>query len=103
MLANPEPWMTEGSCHALVETLGGRERDRLFFPSPGEPTRQAKAMCFDCPVRQDCLDFAQTNGIRYGIWGGTSERERRRMRREMALGPAPRSAELTPRRRAVTA
>jgi WhiB family redox-sensing transcriptional regulator len=89
VIANPEPWIAQGACHGLVETIGPRERDRLFFPSRGEPTKRAKAMCADCPVRQECLDHALREGIHYGIWGGTSERERRTMRRELGITAPP--------------
>jgi hypothetical protein len=85
MLADREPWMAEGACRGLAETLGGRERDRLFYPTRGEPTKRAEAMCADCPVRQECLDFALRNGMHFGIWGGMSESERQRMRREMRI------------------
>ena len=53
----------------------------LFFPERGKSTREAKAVCRACPVREECLDFAMRNGERFGIWGGLSERERRRLRR----------------------
>jgi len=53
----------------------------LFFPERGASTRKAKAICAQCEVRVDCLDFAIRNGEKFGIWGGMSERERRRVRR----------------------
>lgn len=56
----------------------------LFFPARGESTREAKAVCAGCVVRDDCLEFALTNAERFGIWGGHSERERRRMRHQRA-------------------
>lgn len=57
----------------------------LFFPERGASTREAKAVCRGCVVREDCLDYALANGEKFGIWGGLSERERRRLRRERAL------------------
>lgn len=57
----------------------------LFFPERGASTREAKAVCRGCVVREDCLDYALANGEKFGIWGGMSERERRRLRRERAL------------------
>lgn len=54
----------------------------LFFPERGEDVAPAKAVCAGCPVREDCLDYALDNGERHGIWGGLSERERRRIRRD---------------------
>jgi WhiB family redox-sensing transcriptional regulator len=53
----------------------------LFFPERGSSTREAKEVCRGCVVREDCLEFALTNGEKFGIWGGLSERERRRIRR----------------------
>lgn len=54
----------------------------LFFPERGASTRKAKAICAECEVRQECLDYAIEIGEKFGIWGGMSERERRRVRRE---------------------
>ena len=62
----------------------GADQD-LFFPERGASTRKAKAICGACSVREDCLEFAITNGERFGIWGGLSERERRKIRRQRAL------------------
>ena len=57
----------------------------LFFPERGASTREAKEVCRGCVVRPDCLEFALANGEKFGIWGGMSERERRRIRRQRAL------------------
>jgi WhiB family redox-sensing transcriptional regulator len=57
----------------------------LFFPERGASTREAKEVCRGCVVREDCLEYALTNGEKFGIWGGLSERERRRIRRQRAL------------------
>jgi WhiB family redox-sensing transcriptional regulator len=57
----------------------------LFFPERGASTREAKEVCRGCVVREDCLDYAITNGEKFGIWGGMSERERRRVRRARVL------------------
>lgn len=57
----------------------------LFFPERGASTREAKEVCRGCVVREDCLEFALANGEKFGIWGGMSERERRRIRRQRAL------------------
>jgi WhiB family redox-sensing transcriptional regulator len=57
----------------------------LFFPERGVPTREAKAVCSGCVVREECLEYALANGEKHGIWGGTSERERRGIRRQRAL------------------
>jgi WhiB family redox-sensing transcriptional regulator len=52
----------------------------LFFPERGASTREAKEVCKGCVVRDDCLEYALANGEKFGIWGGMSERERRRIR-----------------------
>jgi WhiB family transcriptional regulator, redox-sensing transcriptional regulator len=57
----------------------------LFFPERGASTKEAKAVCRGCTVRDDCLEYALANGEKFGIWGGLSERERRRLRRQRAL------------------
>ena len=54
----------------------------LFFPERGSPGDSAKRVCVDCDVRLDCLEYALANGERYGIWGGLTERERTRLRRQ---------------------
>jgi WhiB family redox-sensing transcriptional regulator len=51
-----------------------------FFPEKGGSTREAKRVCAGCPVRMQCLEYALGNDERFGIWGGLSERERRRIR-----------------------
>jgi WhiB family redox-sensing transcriptional regulator len=52
----------------------------LFFPERGESAGPARQVCAACPVRQPCLDYAISNRIVYGIWGGLTERERRALR-----------------------
>jgi WhiB family redox-sensing transcriptional regulator len=53
-----------------------------FFPEKGGSTREAKKVCRGCEVRAECLEYALERDERFGIWGGLSERERRRLRRE---------------------
>jgi WhiB family transcriptional regulator, redox-sensing transcriptional regulator len=62
------------------------EDPELFFPvtdvGPGaRQTAEAKAVCARCPVREQCLRYALDNGLDHGIFGGTSERERRTLTR----------------------
>jgi WhiB family transcriptional regulator, redox-sensing transcriptional regulator len=52
----------------------------LFFPVRGESAEPARQVCAACPVRQPCLDYAVSNAITDGIWGGLTERERRALR-----------------------
>lgn len=58
----------------------------LFFPERGASTREAKEVCRGCVVRAECLEYALTNSEKFGIWGGLSERERRRIRRARSVG-----------------
>lgn len=74
-------WRDYGTCRTRP--------DINFFPERGENTRPAKVLCATCPVRDVCREVALANGERYGIWGGLSERERRRIRRQRGLEGAP--------------
>ncbi len=70
-------WQDEANCLGVDPDL--------FFPERGASTREAKEVCRGCVVRLECLEFALTNGEKFGIWGGLSERERRRLRRQRAI------------------
>ncbi len=68
--------------------LGWQERalcaqtdPEAFFPEKGGSTREAKKVCASCDVRSECLDYALEHDERFGIWGGLSERERRKLKR----------------------
>lgn len=52
----------------------------VMFPTRGQDVRAAKAVCAGCTVTEACLDYALTHGEHHGIWGGKSERERRKLR-----------------------
>jgi WhiB family transcriptional regulator, redox-sensing transcriptional regulator len=54
-----------------------------FFPEKGGSTREAKRICTGCEVRGECLEYALQHDERFGIWGGLSERERRRLKRSV--------------------
>ena len=68
-------WMPAGLCRGMDP----QHAARVFFPVQGESQAPARAVCADCPVRAACLDYGMDEN--YGVWGGTSERERRRLRR----------------------
>jgi WhiB family redox-sensing transcriptional regulator len=83
-------WRDLGACQGMPIDL--------FFPERGDSTEEAKEVCRGCVVRAQCLEYALENSERFGIWGGTSERQRRRMRRARRTGerrhrPGPRLAE----------
>ena len=54
----------------------------IFYPASDEEAEAAKAVCGVCPVRQPCLEFALANRERDGVWGGATEKERRRILRQ---------------------
>jgi WhiB family redox-sensing transcriptional regulator len=80
-------WQFDAACR-------GANAD-LFFPSADEDDSAAVAICRGCQVRLACLSFALERGERYGIWGGTNEKERARMtpeERERVLAAAREAA-----------
>ncbi|HEV3354445.1 MAG TPA: WhiB family transcriptional regulator [Acidimicrobiales bacterium] len=56
----------------------------IFYPANAEEEAEALSICATCPVRAQCLDYAIRNRETYGIWGGTTPEQRRRIRREQA-------------------
>ena len=76
------PWVTLAACRGL-----SRDRFDLFFPDKHDSTAAAngRAVCKTCTVREECLTYSLDEGIRDGIWGGMSERERRPVRKARSL------------------
>jgi WhiB family redox-sensing transcriptional regulator len=72
-------WMMQGNCRLYPPAM--------FFPSDGVGVDKARKICVGCPVSELCLEYALENRIDHGVWGGCSERERRRIlkRRRLAL------------------
>jgi WhiB family transcriptional regulator, redox-sensing transcriptional regulator len=66
-------WMAEGKCKEMAPSV--------FFPSDGLGVLAAQRICAECPVAAACLEYALDNRIDHGVWGGKSERERRRLLR----------------------
>ena len=64
------------------QALCAQTDPEAFFPEKGGSTREAKRVCRSCEVRAECLEYALEHDERFGIWGGMSERERRRLKRE---------------------
>ena len=75
-------WMRRGNCR--------EEPPSLFFPNDGAGVDVARQLCATCPVKEPCLEYALRNRIDHGVWGGTSERERRRILRQRRLDAAAR-------------
>ncbi|EEJ54275.1 WhiB family transcriptional regulator [Mobiluncus mulieris] len=67
-----------------AQALCAQTDPEAFFPEKGGSTREAKAVCAQCEVREQCLEYALANDERFGIWGGLSERERRRFKRRVS-------------------
>ena len=63
------------------QALCAQTDPEAFFPEKGGSTREAKRVCLTCEVRGDCLEYALGNDERFGIWGGMSERERRKLKK----------------------
>ena len=72
-------WMQHGNCRNYPPAT--------FFPSDGVGVDIARKLCESCPVKQPCLEYALTERVDHGVWGGCSERERRRIlkRRRQAV------------------
>ncbi len=70
-------WMAEGTCRLYPPNK--------FFPSDGAGVERARKICATCPVVSECLDYALTHRIEHGVWGGCSERERRRILKRRRL------------------
>ena len=73
-------WMSEGKCRIHPPAV--------FFPSDGAGVERAQAICNRCPVAERCLGYALEFRIEHGVWGGASERERRRILRRKKLDVA---------------
>jgi len=63
------------------DSLCAQTDPEAFFPEKGGSTRDAKKICASCEVKSQCLEYALQNDERFGIWGGLSERERRKLRK----------------------
>ena len=81
------------------QALCAQTDPETFFPEKGGSVKPAKRVCMACPVRAECLEWALETGERYGIWGGLSERERRKVKKQRddaKRAPAQPAAEQEP-------
>ena len=76
---SPTAWMGEGNCRDYPPAT--------FFPSDGVGVEVAKRICATCPVAAQCLEYALDNHIDHGVWGGASERQRRRLLKGRRTAP----------------
>ncbi len=72
-MSDDESWMAEGHCRFYPPAA--------FFPTDARGVLEARAICEECPVKSPCLEFALANHIEHGVWGGCSERERRKIQK----------------------
>jgi WhiB family redox-sensing transcriptional regulator len=72
----PDMWQDRAACFGI-------EPD-VFFPTSEEEAGPALAYCTACGIRETCLAWALKNGARYGVWGGLTEQQRRRLHRYVA-------------------
>lgn len=70
-------WMANGEC--------AERPPETFFPSDGVGVDIARRICNTCVEQERCLEYALANRIDHGVWGGASERERRRILRRRRL------------------
>ena len=80
-VASEAPWTTNGWPRASAGSMD----PALFFPSDGIGVQVAQKTCAECPVKSPCLEYALDNRVDHGVWGGTSERERRRILRRRRI------------------
>lgn len=76
-IESPTEWLDDRACLGL--------NPDVFYPVRGQSTAPAKDICFTCPVRVQCAEYSIALGEKLGVWGGLSERERRRIRRVRSL------------------
>lgn len=76
LLGNAPEWQERALC--------SQTDPEAFFPEKGGSTREAKRICSRCEVKVECLEYALGHDERFGIWGGLSERERRKLKRRAA-------------------
>lgn len=84
-------WRDDALCRQV-------DAGELFFPDRGESPRPAQAVCLACAVRAECLEEALVSNMRFGIWGGATERERRALRKLRGLntGQRPETTDTVP-------
>lgn len=71
-----QTWRSDAACRGVDP--------EIFHPERGESTAYPRSICASCPVQADCREYAVIANEKYGIWGDTSRRERRRLRNARA-------------------
>lgn len=75
----PLSWMVDAPCATAPD---------LFFPTVGQPTNRARAVCESCDAQTRCLAWAVADEPGFGLWGGTTVKDRAALRRERVLDGA---------------
>lgn len=73
-LFEAQPWMRLAACRSMDT--------EEFYPPRGGDLAGPRAVCAECPVQNECLNYAIENGDHFGIWGGLSDKQRRKVRRQ---------------------
>lgn len=89
-IVEDESWMDAARCRGLDPDL--------FFPERGESGDEAKRVCAECPVSEECLSYALRHRISHGVWSGLSERQRRKLARQPRSKPAATPKPVAPAR-----
>lgn len=67
-------WLANARCEGMDP--------ELFFPRKSDAQKEIIKFCLGCPVRLDCLQYALDAGAEHGVWGGTTQDERKKLRRK---------------------
>ncbi|MDD7384526.1 MAG: WhiB family transcriptional regulator [Actinomycetaceae bacterium] len=79
-------FVEDDAIHWQERALCAQTDPDIFFPEKGGSIIPATAICRECPVESDCLEYAISHDIRHGIWGGMSDNDRRRLARSRRSG-----------------
>lgn len=72
-----QSWWSDAACKGLDQSI--------FFPERGQNSREAKKICARCDVRTECLAYALENKESFGVWGGVTEKDRRKLRKQIDI------------------
>ncbi len=84
LAADRPPWMARAACRG--------QGTATFFPGKGQSAQPARSVCASCPVATECGEYVLADDGLAGVWAGSTERERARLRRE----PAPAKSDMVP-------
>jgi WhiB family redox-sensing transcriptional regulator len=86
---SPAVSVSPGRTHPSIDDDHWREQaaclgidPQVFYPADDDEAEQARAICANCEVRVECLEYALARREKDGVWGGATERDRRRIIRQ---------------------